>query len=61
MFHLIVCDKSEGHETSNLYCEFTLFLVCSKSGRVYAVWWLCIVDSHPLNMNTPGVKSPVEM
>jgi len=55
MLSLILHDESHGRMTSKLYRKFTLLLKCSKMGRVYVVWWIRVVDSHPVINNSIAI------
>jgi len=52
---LILHDESHGSKISKLYRKFILLLNCSKMGRVYIVWWMRVVDSHPVINNSIAI------
>ena len=55
MLSLILHDESHGRMTSKSYCKFILLLKCSKVGRVYVVWGMRVVDSHPVINNSIAI------
>lgn len=55
MLSLIFHHESHGRKTSKLYRKFNLLLNCSKMGRVNVVWWMRVVDSHPVINNSIAI------